>query len=180
MTTAADLVPYPTTRNEAVQGIEARVQRAPGGTLTLHYVLKGSTNLIRVPAAVPAATRADGLWRHTCFEAFVAIAGTAGYYELNFSPSRQWAIYRFSAYREGMAPVEVASAPHLAVRQLDDRLELTASVALPQLDVASPLQLALSAVVEDGGGTLSYWALRHAPAKPDFHHPDSFVIELPS
>jgi len=40
------------------------------------------------------------------------------------------------------------------------------------------LKLALSAVVEDDSGRLAYWALKHAPGKPDFHHPDGFVLEL--
>jgi hypothetical protein len=34
---------------------------------------------------------------------------------------------------------------------------------------------------EDGGalsGALSYWALRHPPGKPDFHHPAGFALEL--
>ena len=30
----------------------------------------------------------DGLWRHTCFEAFVGIPGAEPYYEFNFSPWR--------------------------------------------------------------------------------------------
>jgi hypothetical protein len=41
------------------------------------------------------------------------------------------------------------------------------------------LALALSAVVEDEHGGLSYWALKHPPGKPDFHHPDLFVLHLP-
>jgi hypothetical protein len=40
------------------------------------------------------------------------------------------------------------------------------------------LQLALSAVVEDEQGLLSYWALKHPPGRPDFHHPDAFALEL--
>jgi hypothetical protein len=35
-------------------------------------------------------------------------------------------------------------------------------------------------VVEDYRGRLTYWALEHPPGKPDFHHPDSFAIELRS
>ena len=44
----------------------------------------------------------------------------------------------------------------------------------------SPLRLriAAAAVLEDETGTLSYWALRHAPGKPDFHHADGFLLEL--
>jgi len=36
----------------------------------------------------------------------------------------------------------------------------------------------LSAVIEEESGTLSYWALRHAPGRADFHHPDGFALEL--
>ena len=36
----------------------------------------------------------------------------------------------------------------------------------------------LTAVVEDDRGSLSYWALRHAPGNPDFHDPDAFALEL--
>ncbi|MBI3061386.1 MAG: hypothetical protein HYY83_05345 [Deltaproteobacteria bacterium] len=27
-------------------------------------------------------------------------------------------------------------------------------------------------------GTISYWALKHPPGKPDFHHPDAFALEI--
>ena len=33
--------------------------------------------------------------------------------------------------------------------------------------------------IEETDGTLSYWALAHPSPKPDFHHPDGFVLELP-
>jgi hypothetical protein len=33
-------------------------------------------------------------------------------------------------------------------------------------------------VVEDEHGALSYWALKHAPGKPDFHHPDSLALRV--
>jgi hypothetical protein len=39
--------------------------------------------------------------------------------------------------------------------------------------------LALAAVLEDRDGRLSYWALEHPSERPDFHHPNSFVLELP-
>jgi len=41
------------------------------------------------------------------------------------------------------------------------------------------MRLALSAVIEEERGRLSYWALRHPPGKPDFHHPDAFALALP-
>jgi hypothetical protein len=40
-------------------------------------------------------------------------------------------------------------------------------------------RLGLSAVIETVDGFFSYWALAHPSDKPDFHHPDSFILELP-
>jgi hypothetical protein len=174
---------YPTTLPDAVRGIDVRVQRAPSGVLVLRYVLRAEMLHVRVPPSASPG-RADGLWRHTCFEAFIAPAtASAGYYyELNFSPSREWAIYSFEAYRQGMSPADVTAPPEPVVRHFDDRLELDATIGLAdvkELGEARTLKLAVTAVVEDDSGTLSYWALKHAPGKPDFHHPDGFVLELP-
>src|SRR5581483_4355265 len=118
---------------------------------------------------------------HTCFEAFIAAPGIPGYYELNFSPSGQWALYRFDSYRKGMSAAGVTASPELVIRRGDDRLELDATMSLRDLSAlrdARALKLALTAVIEDDGGNLSYWALKHGPDKPDFHHADGFVLEL--
>jgi hypothetical protein len=40
------------------------------------------------------------------------------------------------------------------------------------------LEASLSAVIESSTGEISYWALKHAGAKPDFHDPASFVLPL--
>ena len=40
------------------------------------------------------------------------------------------------------------------------------------------LLLGLAAVIESGNGDLSYWALKHPPGKPDFHHAHGFVYEV--
>ena len=37
---------------------------------------------------------------------------------------------------------------------------------------------AVSAVIEETDGTRSFWSLAHPPGKPDFHHRDSFALEL--
>ena len=104
-----------------------------------------------------------------------------GYYEFNFSPSLDWAVYRFSAYRDGMSPAEVGRAPEISVRRHDDVLELQSAVRLGhilELRDARELRIALAAVIEDENGGLSYWGLRHAPGKPDFHHPSGFALEV--
>ncbi len=143
-----------------------------GAWLWLRFVVEGDVDGIAWPSAVEPG-RADELWRHTCFEAFVRTG--EGYREYNLSPSGAWASYRFDGYRRGMAESEEGAG----VAGLDgasDLVALEGRIELPE-DAAGPL--ALSAVIEDADGRISYWALAHPSDKPDFHHPDSFVLELP-
>ena len=123
----------------------------------------------------------DDLWRHTCFEAFIGMKGSAAYYEFNFSPSGEWAAYRFRAYRDGESLDNEALAPNISVEQAADRLRLAATLRLDHLTLIQPgatLRIGLSAVIEATDGSLSYWALKHAANKPDFHQADSFTLEL--
>ncbi len=175
------LLAHPYTPGEWVWSIAAEVQLDAPATLVCRYELHGEVSRLRVPAA-RTGRRADGLWQHTCFEVFAAAAQAGqGYYEFNFSPSLEWAAYRFSEYREGMTPANLARAPGLSARRTPDRLELTAHLyleGLPELARGPLLHLGLTAVIEDDSGSLSYWALRHAPGNPDFHDPDAFALEL--
>ena len=173
------LLAHPDTPGEWVWSIAADVQ-LEAGALVCHYALHGEIGRLRVPAA-RAGRRADGLWQHTCFEVFAAADGGGDYYEFNFSPSLDWAAYHFDEYREGMTPAGLARAPGLNSRRTAERLELTAHLhldGLAALAQARRLRLGLTAVVEDDGGNLSYWALRHAPGNPDFHDPDGFALEI--
>jgi hypothetical protein len=166
---------------EFVGSVAAEAQLTAGAHLCCRYTLRGDMARLRLPQ-VGAGRRADGLWRHTCFEAFVGAAGTAGYYEFNFSPALDWAAYRFDDYRTGMGAATLERAPALQVRRSSDGLELMATVYLEGLALlrdARALRLALAAVIEGDDGRLTYWALRHPPGKPDFHHPEGFTLELP-
>ena len=146
----------------------------PGG-LILSYVVSGRTSDLRWPPVV-AAERADELWRHTCFEAFVRPSTGPAYYEFNFSPSTQWASYQFSGYRSGMRVATEISAPRIEMRS--DEATFTLQAALELDGLSSSLDLGLSAVLEETNGHKSYWALAHPPGKADFHHSDSFALEF--
>jgi hypothetical protein len=174
------LARHPETSGEFVGGIEVRVSRREDALFTFAYILKGDLARIRLPSHA-VARRADRLWEHTCFEAFVRAKGQAGYYEFNFSPSGEWAAFAFRGYRQ-RAPFEPnTSQPEITVRQTDERLELSAKVCIDHLrlkELRVPLSLGLAAVIEDVSGRLSYWALKHPPGKPDFHHPDNFALDV--
>jgi len=99
------------------------------------------------------------------------------YSEFNFSPSGEWAVYAFRDYRD-VEVLEHELAPGIVVRRTLDRLELEVEISRDFLPQNGPLRLGLSAVVEETDGVLSYWALRHPPGKPDFHHPDTFILQM--
>ncbi len=149
--------------------------RREAGQLVLGYLLQGEVQTLSLPEFAPLR-RGERLWQHSCFEFFVAGAGTAGYYEYNFAPSGLWAAYRLEGYRSGMRQLP-DSAPEFSVQREHDRLQLDARVELPA-GLPSKLHIGLSAVVEDAAGVLSYWAFRHAPDKPDFHHANAFALHL--
>jgi hypothetical protein len=156
----------------AAAGIAVAVTRARG-FLVLHFRGEGGAGLIVPPAAAPERT--DGLWQHTCFEAFIRPPGE-GYCEFNFSPSGQWAAYRFASYRAGMA-AHAMPPPQMTWALTEAGFELLARFS-PGLADDAPWRLGLAAVIEEAGSGLFYWALRHPPGKPDFHHAGCFAHEL--
>jgi hypothetical protein len=177
---SAVLTAHPSTPNQAVRSLAVQVRAEEPGILVFQYLLDADMSRVRVPPS-GAGGRADSLWKSTCFEAFVASADEPGYHEFNFSPSLDWAIYRFTAYREGMSPAEIGRAPDISVRRGVDGLELRSAVHLGDLAAlrdAGHVRIALAAVIEEDNGRLSYWGLRHPPGKPDFHHASGFALEV--
>ena len=171
---------HPDSHSVAVKGIDVEIARPRAGSLELSYIVTGQLSSIRMPSAA-ANARGDGLWRHTCFEAFIRAVPDAAYYELNFSPSGQWAAYQFSGYRNGMRVANEITEVPIEMRSTPDGCVLQASLNLDHLrDLPrdGSWRLGLSAVIEDATGAVSYWALAHPPGKPDFHHADSFACEF--
>ena len=171
---------HPDTPCPAVTSIKATIGWKQGRALTVVYTLNGAVDLLRVPPR-QSIRRTDGLWQHTCFELFIAAQNDAEYYEFNFSPSGEWAAYEFRNYRDGGAIDSDDLEPNIAVQQSAETLEVSAVLRADRLSGIAPeicLTLGLCAVIEDLDDSLSYWALKHPLGKPDFHHPDSFAVEL--
>ncbi len=169
---------HPEKPSRSVRTIQVRVSRARDGGIAITYCLEGQISRLCLPAQFPPS-RVDGLWQHTCFEAFISVEAAPKYYEFNFAPSGQWAAYAFQRYRDG-GPLLQTSAPQITVRTSTDRFELDALIcgeSLLALPMNARLWLGLSAVIEESDGVVSYWALKHPPGPPDFHHSSGFVLE---
>lgn len=166
------LLPHPATPNEAVRSLRATALVTDQALLSIDFELAGDLSQLRLPVQ-SLSKRTDELWKHTCFEAFVTLEGAA-YVELNFSPSTEWAMYSFTGYRTGMRPVELGDSPRVSVDRQASTLRVKTVTRLPS--AAAAARMGLSAVIEAHDGKVSYWAARHAAGKPDFHHPDAFVL----
>lgn len=175
---ALPLICHPSTPCNYVSAVTARVDRLSEDLLILYYEIVGDIDQLALPPQRRSA-HTDGLWQHTCFEAFVRAAGARNYVELNFSPSSEWAVYRFDDYRRGMTAVEPPHPPKIICRRREARLEADIDVHCSGFVPQTDLQLALAVVLEDQRGAISYWALNHAQGNPDFHNDAGFVLTLP-
>jgi hypothetical protein len=147
--------------------------------LQIDYQLTGNLTGIVVPPSTETPTRRNELWQTTCFEFFLGIAEDDRYWEFNLSPSGDWNIYRFDGYRQGMKeetafailPFSSQIQPNLYGLSL--KIDLAAIIA-PK----TPLDIAITAVIEDKNAIISYWALSHRSSEADFHQRDSFTIAI--
>jgi hypothetical protein len=170
---------HPDSLCAAATRIEVEVARPRAESLVLSYVVIGRIGDLRLPP-VTAPARADELWRHTCFEAFVRPLPGEAYYEFNFAPSTLWAAYCFDSHRSGRRVAAEIGAPRIDAQSAPERYALQASLDVSGLPGDAPWRLGLSTVIEETSGRKSYWALTHAPGQPDFHHSDCFACELPA
>lgn len=175
------LVMHPASRSGAVQDVEVAIGRDAPGALRISWRIAGEISRLRLPATAQAL-RADGLWQHSCFEAFLRADDADSYHEFNFAPSRAWAAYRFTDRRAGRTS-PVMTTPAIQDERATDSFGLCAVLPvgeLPELARASTIHAGIAAIIEEEHGTLSYWALAHAAREPDFHDPATFTLALPA
>jgi hypothetical protein len=172
------LLPHPLSPVHIVDAFAAEWERT-GSQLWLRYMLDATLDNIALSGPAER-NRADNLWQTTCFELFVRKPGEQSYAEFNFSPSNQWAAYAFAGHRNLLDDIAMADVPEIYLDAGEEWLNVEVTLLLPEPWATAQLEIALSAVIEEVGGTKSYWALAHPPGKPDFHHPDCFALTLPA
>jgi hypothetical protein len=168
---------HPASPCVVVSAIEASAIMTASGALALSYRLQGDLEKISIPAPVPPAA-ADGLWQHTCLEAFVAAADDPCYREFNFSPAGLWANYRFTGCRQRDPDFLPPTMPRFTFQRGAEGFRLDAVLDPELLPASGNLNIGLTAVIEARDGSRSYWALSHCAAQPDFHLRQSFSLAL--
>ena len=166
------LVPHPGHPPLAIGAVEARLVGGDPNWLRLRWRITGAARLV-IPRFAGRGF-ADGLWRTTCFELFVRPAAGTAYSEFNFSPSERWAAYDFTAPRAEMTRRELPRDPECTLRP--GRQVAIFDAAIPRTGLPpAPWAFNLTCVIEEEGGTRSYWALRHPAGDADFHDPACFI-----
>jgi len=175
--TTFQLIPFSqgAIRQLAVTG---RISRN-GHCLTLSYALSGDIRSLLLPDQVAAPGRCDELWRATCCECFFRVVGQPEYYELNVSPNGNWNAYHFTDYRAAMQEETAIAGLDFQTSKEGDSFVLQCAFQLDGLvESGDAVDIGLSCVLLHSDGTTSYWALSHPGQKPDFHHPEAFILRL--
>ena len=145
--------------------------------LTLQYSLIGNHTTLILPSSKKSPSHKEGLYRHTCFEAFVGGGKTDKYTEFNFSPSGDWCAIFFDNYRKPSNQQGVEKPNKLLLSPLtltENSLNLKVVIDLSALKTP-PLKLGLSTVLEHSDNSLSYWSLSHGNEKADFHNSEHWL-----
>jgi len=172
------LQPFPTAGHLPRVTIAGTITRR-SNTLHIRYALLGhlADLVIPAPAAVPA--RRYALWDETCFEFFLGAKGSPRYWEFNLSPAGDWNVYRFAAYRQGMDAETAFTLLPFSVQRESELLALGLELHLDAIVGADQaLEAAVSAVIKQRDGGVTYWALTHRGPQADFHRRDTFIMTL--
>lgn len=146
---------------------------------TLHQATQASSSTVFWPSAKPTACRRDGIWQSTCMELLISTPSMQRYWEYNFCPSGDWNIYHLSGYRSNLQAEPSCHQPSITQGTHSGGDELAVITQLPpSLIHEQELILAITAVVEQRNGELSYWSLQHGGSEPDFHRREGFQLRL--
>lgn len=167
------LTAHPALSPNRVTGVQAVSQFLKDGTLFLRWRIDGAHKVILPPYA--GSGRGDDLWKTTCFEMFLDM-GQGRYREFNFSPSGRWAAVDFASYRAPSGNVELRDWPETTIDRGDTIV--AGAVRVPGEALAGATHGSLTAVIEEEGGVLSFWASAHHNEQPDFHDRTCFTTDF--
>ncbi|MBF2065626.1 MAG: DOMON-like domain-containing protein [Calothrix sp. C42_A2020_038] len=172
------LQPFTNTQAPANLKITGNIARN-GNLLIISYALLGDIQQVDIAPSAETPARKHELWQDTCFEFFLGAKNSPRYWEFNLSPTGHWNIYRFDNYRQGMQEETTVTTLPFSVQHNSDSLALTLNFDLAKIiSVDQSIEVAITTVIKSTNNEVSYWALTHKGAEPDFHLRESFIIDL--
>jgi hypothetical protein len=147
--------------------------------LSVRYELLGPLSKLIIPLQSDEPIRRSRLWEETCFELFVALKNSAGYWEFNISPAGHWNVYSFTSYREGMIEDQAFMSLPFTREIRTDTIRASLEFDLSRIAPAGcALEAGISTVIKAADDSTSFWSLEHPGNYPDFHRRDCFAINL--
>lgn len=173
-----ELKPYPGSDYPSGVRVFGKVKRI-GALLHLDWRIEDPSNIVLIAPPSASPERRRELWEETCFEFFLTSMEHPGYWEFNLSPAGHWNVFHFDGYRAGMKDEVAFDTLPFSVRNHRGICEASVAIDTTRLGIANDSwRLAISTVVAESRGRVTYWALSHPGAQPDFHHPDAFQVLL--
>lgn len=147
---------------------------APGKVRVDFSLLDPERKILNAPTGAhwQHPTRVHGLWVSTCFEAFFALPGEHGYWELNLSAAGEWNLYHFDSYRKPQPPQESMDFSLVGFHTSPNGI----SCLLEGDNSLSNIEASLCAVIQTCDQSF-YYSTHHAGEKPDFHRRESFSLK---
>jgi hypothetical protein len=170
------LVPFNITSTPDVQ-VQATLERKDS-VISIRYEIRGNVASLQIPSSKQTPERLDGLWNHTCCEAFISKDGHNAYKELNFSPSGDWNVYSFTNYQEGHqldSDLKILSQQFIVDT---NKLSLVVAIDVGQELERAQLNVGITTVLQLKDNSITYWAVSHEAERPDFHVRKSFSIVI--
>jgi len=175
------LLPFAPSSQSAEIQMEAQIEMQPQGFLITFELSGPGVASVLLSPKNEKPSRKNDLWKETCFECFFGVGHSKEYFEFNGSPSGDWALYAFQQYRDGMKEVVLNPVDSPILLKCEKSADYLCCVwRVPYFSTAILQNASLTAVLKTGPGAadVSYWASKHAGAKPDFHLRESFIHRL--
>lgn len=170
------LYPFGTAFDSAILSLSGSITRNDN-RLILKYDLIDNQSQVLIPAKM-LPDRKHNLWETTCFEFFVGAQSDRAYWEFNLSPSGDWNVYHFEDYRTGMQEETAFSSLPFEVETRSHHTTLMIELDLTILQLTPPLEVSVTAVIEQLNHNTTYWAIEHRGTEADFHIRESFGLKL--
>ncbi len=168
------LIPFSSSQLEL--SIEASLEAQSSGFLLSFEITGKNIDQVLLSPKSPKPSRKNDLWKETCFECFFGVGNSKQYFEFNGSTSGDWALYSFDDYRKGMKEVETFQQPFMEKLEKTENV-LSVAWRIPYFTKLILQNASITSVIKFGAQAdeVSYWALKHAGEKPDFHLRESYI-----